>query len=137
MLERVKACMYSGAYGLGMECSLVAGWVNQLASSGNDTTIRIWDVATGQQLRVLKGHTDWVRSVAWSPDGKRLASGSDDLTIRIWNAATGDLVYVLDARKFYPHGSIYALAWSPGGNQLAWGGLTDGTTRVWDTADLA
>ena len=37
----------------------------------------------------VSGHNGWVRSVCWSPDGKRLASGSDDKTVRIFEAATG------------------------------------------------
>ena len=36
-------------------------------------------------IRTFEGHTDWVNSVAFSPDGKLLASGSDDGTIKLWN----------------------------------------------------
>jgi len=40
-----------------------------------DKTVRIWDVATKQQVAELKGHTGWVRSVAFDSSGKYLASG--------------------------------------------------------------
>ena len=44
--------------------------------------IRVWDTATGQEVRTLQGHSDLVRSVALSPDEKTIASGSNDRTVR-------------------------------------------------------
>jgi WD40 repeat protein len=48
------------------------------APAANDDTIKLWEVATGSEVRTLSGHTDWVNSVAFSPDGRLLASGSCD-----------------------------------------------------------
>jgi WD40 repeat protein len=101
----------------------------QLASGADDRTVRVWDAATGAELRALAGHDDWVRSVAWSPDGTRVASGADDGTVRVWDAATGTELRALAGHD----GGVNTVAWSPDGTQLA-SGADDGTLRVWDGA---
>ena len=55
-------------------------------------TLKLWDAATGQLLRTFEGHTGWVTSVAFSPDGTRVLSGSADNTLKLWDAATGQLL---------------------------------------------
>ena len=45
-----------------------------------------------EQECTLTGHSNWVTSVAYSPDGKHIVSGSYDSTVKVWNAATGKQV---------------------------------------------
>jgi hypothetical protein len=67
----------------------------RLASASEDQTVRLWDAASGVEVRALKGHTHWVYGVAFSPDGRRLASTSRDGTVRVWDAASGAEVHAL------------------------------------------
>jgi WD40 repeat protein len=61
---------------------------SQLASSGRDRTIRIWNWAEETEVAVLRGHQDGIWGIAWSFDGARLVTAADDRTVRLWDAAT-------------------------------------------------
>ena len=66
-----------------------------LASGSYDKSIKLWDVATGEEIRTLTGHMYAIYSVTFSPDGRTLASASYDKTIKLWNVRTGELTHTL------------------------------------------
>jgi WD40 repeat protein len=55
-----------------------------LVSGSGDSTIKVWNLSSGKEVRTLTGHTGYVWSVALSADGQTLVSGSDDKTIKVW-----------------------------------------------------
>jgi Tol biopolymer transport system component len=99
----------------------------RLASASDDQMVRVWDIATGQQLLTLKGHKDRVCGVSFSPDGERLASASFDQTVRVWDTATGKELLILKGHTDEVHG----VSFSPDGQRLA-SASHDETVRVWD-----
>ena len=77
---------------------------------------------------VLQGHTNSVRSVAFSPDGRHIVSGSRDKTIRVWDAQTGCQV----GNPLQGHtDSVNSVAFSPDGRQIV-SGSSDKTIQIWD-----
>jgi hypothetical protein len=76
--------------------------------------VKLWDARTGQETLTLKGHTNAVMSVAFSPDGARLATGSNDYTVKLWDARTGQETLSLKGHT----GSVTSVAFSPDGARL-------------------
>ncbi|KAF5020962.1 hypothetical protein F66182_7008 [Fusarium sp. NRRL 66182] len=66
---------------------------NILATGSYDTTIKIWNIETGEVMRTLRGHTSAVRALQF--DDSKLISGSFDKTIKIWNWQTGECLSTL------------------------------------------
>jgi WD40 repeat protein len=76
-----------------------------------------------------KGHTAYVSSVAWSPDGRYIASGSGDRTVQIWNASSGKLALTYRGHQT----DVSALAWSKDGRYIASADI-NGIVQVWNPA---
>ncbi|HXT62365.1 MAG TPA: caspase family protein [Pyrinomonadaceae bacterium] len=90
-----------------------------------DKTARLWDVATGKEVRRFEGHTDGIWSAAFSPDGRWVVTGSSDKTARLWSATTGREV----ARYDHP-ATVESVAFSPTGTSVLTG-CSDGKARLW------
>ena len=58
-------------------------------SASQDNTLKVWEVASGRELRTLKGHTGVVYGVAMSGDGRLAVSASDDWTLKVWEVDSG------------------------------------------------
>lgn len=71
-----------------------------LASGSRDSTIKLWDVATGMLLRTLQGHALGVTALAFSPDGSQLASGAADAGLLVWDVATGRRLQTLPRHRY-------------------------------------
>jgi WD40 repeat protein len=100
---------------------------SRIAAGSADATVSIWNLMKGKLETSLKGHSQCVNMVNFSPDGSRIVSAADD--IRIWNSRTHHLELVL---KGYS-GSVKSLVFSPEGTYIM-SAHTDMKIRIWDTA---
>lgn len=97
-----------------------------LASGNSKGEVRLWDLRTHKQVRLIQGHSLPVNSLAFSPDGKTLLSGSDDHTIKFWNVKKGEKSNVLEFDY-----DITSVVFSSDGNLFATGDY-GGNIQLWD-----
>jgi WD40 repeat protein len=97
--------------------------------------VKLWDVATGRELRTFSDHSDDVTSVAFSPDGTMLASGSNDNSVKLRDVATGR-----ELRTLQTHADVSSVSFSADGAilvsvSIGAGGITAvGTATLWEVA---
>ncbi len=102
---------------------------NTIISASNDGTLKLWDVATGQELRTFAGHTASVNGVAFAPDGSTALSASGDKTLKLWDVATGQ-----ELRTFTGHTNwVNGVAFAPDGS-TALSASNDQMLKLWDVA---
>src|SRR6185295_9487023 len=90
---------------------------------------KVWDATSGQETLTLKGHTNQVTSVAFSPDGKRLASSSRDQTVKVWDAMSGQEALTLKGHT----DQVLSVVFSADGKRLV-SASYDQTVKVWDAS---
>jgi WD40 repeat protein len=111
------------------DCIYAAGFSpdgSLFATASYDKFIKLWDAATGKEVRTLKDHIDAIYALEFTPDGRRLVSGAADRTIKVWNVESGERLYTLGE----PTDGVNAIAISSDGKRVAAGGL-DKQVRVW------
>ena len=102
----------------------------RLASAAWDTTVRVWDVATGDELAFFTGFTSFAYAVAFRPDGQVLAAVGQhypDQGVRLWNANTFEELPMLSTDD-----SLACLAFSPDGRLMVAGEEYDLQWYLWD-----
>lgn len=124
-------------YDMGLQETMVR-WSpvgTRLAAAGRDELIEVWATDSGELLATLE-NSDYVDSIAWSPDGTLIAASSTS-SVSIWNTRTWILERTFDAQSINSEavggGPQRSLAWSPDGNFVALG-AQDGQILVWDVS---
>ncbi|MCL2805159.1 MAG: caspase family protein [Treponema sp.] len=97
-----------------------------VVSGAGDSTIKLWNVATGREIRTFSGHSSNVFCIAFSPDGRQVISGSYDETIKIWDVTTGREIKTIGHT-----GGVGSVAFSPDAKQIISSSF-GGTIKIWD-----
>lgn len=141
MQGRIYAAALEGVQVRGIEGADINGVSldasgKRLLTSSDDGTVRVWDVDTGVQRAIFKGHAapedakpenHWVWGAEFSPDGSMAVSASRDLTARIWRTNIVSQIFELKGHTR----SVLDAAWQPGGEVVATAS-NDATIILWD-----
>ena len=100
----------------------------KMAAAGDKRVIHLYETRSGRLQGILSGHEDYVRALAFSPDGEYLLSGaaSRDKSIRIWEVKSGKCLQVMENQ----HAGAYTFTFMPDGKTFLLGGM--GTISLWN-----
>lgn len=119
------SCRGTSSISFSQDCQLVV-----VASA--DKTASIWDLETGEQLRVLRGHEHIVNDACFSKDNAFVATCSFDGSVRLWITETGEQKMLLRGHNL----SVASVAFDPNGRHIV-SGSADGTVRIWEICNTS
>jgi WD40 repeat protein len=105
--------------------------MNNWSAAGKPDVVRLYRVATGEEVAVLKGHSRPPWSVAFSSDGLRIVTGGADEAIKLWDAKTGEEIMTVGR---HPN-IVTSVSFSDDGNKIV-SSSDDTDVRVWDATPL-
>jgi WD40 repeat protein len=100
-----------------------------LCVGGADKVVKLYNAASGAEVKKFVGHGDAVYAVAVSPDNQLIASAGPDKTVKIWNVASGAEIRTISGHT----GWVYAVQFCPSGKFIATGDYT-GEVAIWEVA---
>ena len=103
--------------------------VKYLVTGSDDLTVKLWDVASGMEVRTFRGHQTRIKAVAVSADGRQVLSGDDQGGIKLWDATTGREVRSMAVKGYVTH-----LSFSPDGRFFTSVSLGGGMV-IWEVSN--
>jgi WD40 repeat protein len=100
---------------------------SQVALGGPSRIVKVWSTKTGELQHKLKKHTDWVTTIAFSPNGQMLATADRNGGISIWDPESAQELFTLTGHK----SAVTALSWR-GDSKLLASSSEDGTVKLWE-----
>jgi WD40 repeat protein len=110
---------------------LVVGEVYSDSGGVKDPALRIFDLRTGQQIKLLEGHDSTITQAVFRSDGKQIVSAALDQTVRIWDLEKGSVALTL-----HEEAAVLCATFSPDGLRIA-SGSADQTVKIWQSSGNA